>query len=33
VPLDDAIIEVSRNIASRLVDPDALNPDEVVDTT
>jgi threonyl-tRNA synthetase len=30
VPLDDAIIEVSRNIASRQVDPDALNPDEIV---
>jgi threonyl-tRNA synthetase len=30
VPLDDAIIEVARNIASRQVDPDALNPDELV---
>ena len=28
--LDDAIIEVSRNIASRQVEPDALNPDELV---
>jgi threonyl-tRNA synthetase len=28
VPLDDAIIEISRNIASRQIDPDALNPDE-----
>jgi threonyl-tRNA synthetase len=32
VPLDDAIQEVARNIASRLIDPDALNPEEVVDT-
>jgi threonyl-tRNA synthetase len=31
VPLDDAIEEVVRNIASRQVDPDALNPDELVD--
>jgi threonyl-tRNA synthetase len=31
VPLDDAILEVSRNIASRQVDPDALNPDEAVE--
>jgi len=31
VPLDDAIEEVARNIASRQVDPDALNPDELVD--
>lgn len=30
VPVDEAILEVSRNIASRLVDPDALNPGEVV---
>jgi threonyl-tRNA synthetase len=30
VPLDDAIEEVARNIASRQVDPDALNPDELV---
>jgi threonyl-tRNA synthetase len=30
VPLDDAIVEVARNIASRQVDPDALNPDELV---
>ena len=28
VPLDDAIIEITRNIASRQTDPDALNPDE-----
>jgi threonyl-tRNA synthetase len=28
VPLDDAIIEVSRNITTRQIDPDALNPDE-----
>jgi threonyl-tRNA synthetase len=31
VPVDEAIIEVARNIASRQVDPDALNPDERVD--
>jgi threonyl-tRNA synthetase len=30
VPLDDAIVEVARNIASRQVEPDALNPDELV---
>jgi threonyl-tRNA synthetase len=30
VPLDDAIVEVARNIASRLIDPDALNPDELI---
>jgi threonyl-tRNA synthetase len=30
VPLDDAIQEVARNVASRQVDPDALNPDELV---
>jgi threonyl-tRNA synthetase len=30
VPLDDAIVEVARNIASRQIDPDALNPDELV---
>jgi threonyl-tRNA synthetase len=30
VPVDDAIQEVARNIASRQVDPDALNPDELV---
>jgi threonyl-tRNA synthetase len=30
VPLDDAIIEVARNIASRQVEPDALNPDQIV---
>jgi threonyl-tRNA synthetase len=28
VPLDEAIVEVSRNIASRQIEPDALNPDE-----
>jgi threonyl-tRNA synthetase len=32
VPLDDAILEVARNIASRQIDPDALNPDEIVAT-
>jgi threonyl-tRNA synthetase len=31
VPLDDAIIEVARNIASRQVEPDALNPEELVE--
>jgi threonyl-tRNA synthetase len=31
VPLDDAIIEVARNVASRQVEPDALNPDAIVD--
>jgi hypothetical protein len=31
VPLDDAILEVSRNIASRQIEPDALNPDEAVE--
>ena len=30
VPVDDAIVEVARNIASRQVEPDALNPDELV---
>jgi threonyl-tRNA synthetase len=30
VPLDDAIIEVARNVETRQVDPDALNPDEAV---
>jgi threonyl-tRNA synthetase len=30
VPVDDAIQEITRNIASRQVDPDALNPDELV---
>ena len=33
VPVDDAIIEVSRNIASRQVEPDALNPDELIVAT
>jgi len=32
VPVEDAIVEIERNIASRQVDPDALNPDELVDT-
>jgi threonyl-tRNA synthetase len=32
VPIDDAIVEVARNIASRQVEPDALNPDELVTT-
>jgi threonyl-tRNA synthetase len=31
VPLDEAILEVSRNIASRQAEPDALNPDEAVE--
>ena len=30
VPLDDAIIEIARNVETRQVDPDALNPDEQV---
>jgi threonyl-tRNA synthetase len=30
VPLDDAIREISRNIASRQVEPDALNPEALV---
>jgi threonyl-tRNA synthetase len=30
VPIDDAIVEVARNIASRQVEPDALNPETVV---
>jgi len=32
VPLDEAIQEVARNIASRQIDPDALNPDELLTT-
>jgi threonyl-tRNA synthetase len=31
VPVDDAITEIARNIASRQVDPEALNPDRLVD--
>jgi threonyl-tRNA synthetase len=31
VPIDDAIVEIERNIASRQIDPDALNPDALVD--
>jgi len=31
VPVEDAVVEIERNIASRQVDPDALNPDELVD--
>jgi threonyl-tRNA synthetase len=31
VPLDDAIIEVARNVASRQVEPDALNPDAIIE--
>jgi threonyl-tRNA synthetase len=30
VPVDEAIIEIARNIASRQREPDALNPDDVV---
>ncbi len=30
VPIDDVIIEIARNVASRQVEPDALNPDDVV---
>jgi threonyl-tRNA synthetase len=29
IPLDDAIIEIARNIGTRQIDPDALNPDEL----
>src|SRR6202167_5548882 len=32
VPLDDAIVEVARNIASRQVEPDALNPEALVES-
>jgi threonyl-tRNA synthetase len=32
VPLDDAIIEVARNVESRQVEPDALNPEELVES-
>jgi threonyl-tRNA synthetase len=32
VPLDEAIEEVARNVASRQVEPDALNPEALVDT-
>jgi threonyl-tRNA synthetase len=31
VPVEDAIVEIERNIVSRQIDPDALNPDELVD--
>jgi threonyl-tRNA synthetase len=31
VPVDEAIVEVSRNVASRQIEPDALNPDELVE--
>jgi threonyl-tRNA synthetase len=30
VPIDEAILEISRNIASRQIEPDALNPDDVI---
>jgi threonyl-tRNA synthetase len=30
VPIDDVIIEIARNVASRQLEPDALNPDDVV---
>jgi threonyl-tRNA synthetase len=30
VPLDDAIVEVARNIASRQTEPDALNPETAI---
>jgi len=30
VPVNDAIIEVARNVSTRQIDPDALNPDEQV---
>src|SRR5438270_7078875 len=32
VPADDAVLELQRNVVSRQIDPDALNPDELVDT-
>jgi threonyl-tRNA synthetase len=31
VPVEDAVVEIERNIASRQIDPDALNPDELVE--
>jgi threonyl-tRNA synthetase len=31
VPIDDAVVEVARNIASRQIEPDALNPETVID--
>jgi threonyl-tRNA synthetase len=31
VPLEDAVLEIERNIVSRQVDPDALNPERIVD--
>ncbi|HET6816090.1 MAG TPA: threonine--tRNA ligase [Mycobacteriales bacterium] len=31
VPVDDAIQEVARNVASRQIEPDALNPDSIVE--
>jgi threonyl-tRNA synthetase len=31
VPVDDVVVEIERLIANRLVDPDALNPDERVE--
>jgi hypothetical protein len=31
VPVDDAIQEVARNVASRQIEPDALNPETTVD--
>jgi threonyl-tRNA synthetase len=33
VPLDDAIQEISRNITTRQIEPDALNPEALVDDT
>jgi threonyl-tRNA synthetase len=32
VPVDDAIQEISRNITTRQIEPDALNPETSVDT-
>jgi threonyl-tRNA synthetase len=30
VPVEDAVVEIERNIVSRQIDPDALNPDELI---
>jgi threonyl-tRNA synthetase len=30
VPVDEAIVEIARNIASRQIEPDALNPDKLI---
>jgi threonyl-tRNA synthetase len=28
VPIEEAVLEITRNIESRQIEPDALNPDE-----